>query len=126
MNQNNPTELTEPDAGDPDAVRADIDRTRAELADTVDQLADKLNVRAQASQKAGAARDRISETAARAKASAPPQVQHVLDRAAEKVAPVAHQVSSRAVPHRGKIIAGMLAAIIVLRVMRRRRGRGES
>jgi len=42
------------------------------------------------------------------------------------VAPVAHQVSSRAAPHRGKIIAGMLAAIVVLTLIRRRRAGRES
>jgi hypothetical protein len=121
MSQTNPTRRAEPSPADPDAVRADIDRTRAELADTVDQLAEKVNVKAQASQKMNAAAGRIWQTAAQAKASAPPRVQLVLDRAGEKWAPMAQQMSQRAAPHRGKILAGVLAAFAVLILVRHRR-----
>lgn len=126
MSDSNPTSPTEPASADPDAVRADIERTRAELADTVDQLAEKLDVKSQASAKVGAAREAVSATAAKAKASTPPAVQQGLDRAGEKVAPIAHQVSEKAAPHRAKIIAGVLAIFAVLVVVRRRRGRDES
>lgn len=126
MAASNSTAPTEPDPGDPDAVRADIDRTRAELADTVDQLADKLDVKSQASAKVGAAKNSVSATAAKAKAGMPPSVQQGLDRAGEKVAPMAHQVSEKAAPHRAKIIAGVLAAFAVLIVVRHHRGRGGS
>ena len=119
MSQEDPRQRAEPSPADPDAVRADIDRTRAELADTVDRLAEKTNVKAQASQKVRAATGRISQTAAQAKASAPPQVQHVLDRAGEKVAPMAHQMSHRAAPHREKILAGMLVAVVAHLLVRR-------
>ena len=87
MSDNNLTERAEPGSGDPEAVRADIDRTRAELADTVDQLSDKLNVKAQASERLSAAKDHVSKTAG---------------------------------PHRGKIIAGVLAAVGILTVLRHR------
>ena len=125
MSQRNPTKRAEPSPADPDAVRADIDRTRAELAHTVDQLAEKVNVKAQTSQKMNAAMGRISQTAAQAKASAPPQVQHVLDQASEKVGPMAHQMSHRAARHRGRILSGMLVALVALILLRRRRDGGE-
>jgi hypothetical protein len=92
----------------------------------VDQFAEKLNVKAQASQKMADATHRMSQTAARAKASAPPQVQHALAQAGARMAPVAQQVSHRAAPHRGKIIAALLSAAVILIVLRRRRAGDQS
>ena len=40
-----------PPASDPDAIRADIERTRADLAQTVDALHAKLDVKGQAATK---------------------------------------------------------------------------
>jgi hypothetical protein len=116
----------EPGPADPDAVRADIDRTRAGLADTVDQLSKKLDVRAQTSHKANAAKDRASQTAARVKASAPPAVRQALDRTGEKVAPIAHRVSDQTAPHRAKLVTGVFAALGALALVRRRRTRAQS
>lgn len=104
-----------------DIVRSDIEQTRAELAQTVDALHDKLDVKARAGDKVADAKQKVSDGAARAKAAAPPQVQHALDAAGEKAGPVVAQVSAKAAPHRGKIIAGAVAATVVLIVVRRRR-----
>jgi hypothetical protein len=124
MSNEHDVQLGAPTKADPDAVRADIERTRAELADTVDQLSEKLNVKAQASEKVSATKDRASETASRAKASSPKPVRQALDKAGERVAPIARQVSEQAAPHRGKIMAGVVAIGVAL-VARRRRARSK-
>ena len=110
-----------PQSNDPDAIRADIERTRAELAETVDALSAKLDVRAQASDKADAAKAKAGELAGQAKAAAPEPVQHAMDAVGAKAAPLAHQVNVSTEPHRGKIIAGVGAAFVVFVVLRRRR-----
>jgi chromosome segregation ATPase len=106
-----------------DIVRSDIEQARAELAETVDALSDKLDVKARAGDKVSDAKAKVAETAARAKQAAPPPVQHALDVASQKAAPVVSQVSQKAAPHRGKIIAGAVAAVVVLVVVRKRRAR---
>ena len=68
----------------------------------------------------------MSDAAARAKQAAPPQVQHALDVAGEKAQPVVAQVSQKAAPHRGKILAGAAVAVVLLIVVRRRRRTIES
>jgi F0F1-type ATP synthase membrane subunit b/b' len=115
----------DPDSSPADAVRADIEATRAELAETVDALHDKLDVKAQASEKVSEAKQKVSEGAARAKAAAPEPVQHALDRVGEKAGPMGRQLSEQAAPHRGKIIAGVVAVAVALFVVRKRRS-GES
>jgi cobalamin biosynthesis Mg chelatase CobN len=50
-NGRHPTSSTPTDAKDPDAIRADIERTRDDLAETVDALHAKLDVKAQAKAK---------------------------------------------------------------------------
>jgi len=100
-----------------DAVRAEIEATRAELAETVDALHDKLDVKARATEKVAEAKVRVSETASRAKAAAPPPVQHALDRVGEKAGPVSQQLA----PHRSKIIAGAAAVAVALFIVRKRR-----
>lgn len=105
----------------PDAIRADIEQTRAELAETVDALGDKLNVKAQAADKADAAKQKVAATAAQARAAAPEPVQHALDSVGAKAGPAAHQLAVTTEPHRGKILAGTGAALLLLLVVRRRR-----
>lgn len=112
----------QPQPVDPDAIRADIERTRSELSDTVNQLSDKLNVKSQAADKLTAAKQAVSERAAKAKAAAPPPVQHALDQAGAKAGPAARQVSQKAEPHRSKIIAGAIVGVLVLLILRRRKG----
>ena len=110
---------------DPDAIRADIEQTRAELAQTVDALSDKLNVKAQAGDKAAAAkeaaRQKVAAAAAQAHAAAPAPVQHALDSVGQKAGPVVHQAAGKIEPYRGKIAAGAVVALIALFVVRRRR-----
>jgi ElaB/YqjD/DUF883 family membrane-anchored ribosome-binding protein len=101
---------------DPAELQEQIDATRADLARSVDTLADKMNVKKQASDKVDEVKQRIEAAAAHAKSSAPPQVQHVIDTVTEKAAPVVH----RAQPYRREIIAGAVAALVVLLVIRRR------
>ena len=103
-------------------IRAEIEQTRAELADTVDQLSDRLNVKAQAGRKADDLKHTIVEKGAQAKASAPQPVQQAMDKVGEKAGPVAHQVNDATRPHRIKILAGAVAALVVLVVVRRRQG----
>jgi hypothetical protein len=100
-----------------DEVRADIEATRAELADTVDALHDKLDVKGRAADKVAEAKQKVSDSAARAKAAAPPPVQHAIDRVGEKAEPIAKQIA----PHRGKIVAGVAAVAVALLVLRKRR-----
>jgi MYXO-CTERM domain-containing protein len=106
---------------DPDAIRAEIEQTRAELAETVDALASKLDVKGQAADKAEAAKAKVGAKASQAKAAAPEPVQHVMDTVGAKAGPVAHQVNAKVEPHRGKLIAGVGAGLLVLLVLRRRR-----
>jgi ElaB/YqjD/DUF883 family membrane-anchored ribosome-binding protein len=104
-----------------EAVRADIEAARDELAQTVDALHDKLDVKGRASDSVAAAKERIAETAQRAKAAAPQPVQQALDRAGERAAPVVTQTSQQLAPHRGKIIAGAVGLLVVVWILRRRR-----
>ena len=47
---------------DPDAIKAEIDATREQLARTVDELSARLDVRANAKERAYRARDTVVET----------------------------------------------------------------
>jgi ElaB/YqjD/DUF883 family membrane-anchored ribosome-binding protein len=114
--------MSHPATGEPpsdiEAVRADIEQARAELSQTVDALTSKLDVKAQAGDKIAEARTKATEAVTRAKEAAPPPVQHALDVAAEKASPVV----AKAAPYRTQIIAGVALAVVLLRVLRRRRG----
>lgn len=109
---------------DAETVRADIEATRAELAQTVDALHHKLDVKAQAAAKVSEARQKVSDGAARAKASAPAPVQHAVDRVAATAGPTVHQVSAKAAPHRREIVIGILVAALTVVIIRKRRGSG--
>ncbi|HEY8300552.1 MAG TPA: DUF3618 domain-containing protein [Jatrophihabitans sp.] len=116
--------MSEPEHSSEDeaeVVRQEIAQTRAELAETVDALSDKLDVKQQAADKVAETKAKVGEAATKAKQAAPEPVQRALDTAVTKAAPVASQVSAKAAPHRGKIIAGALAAVAVLIVARRKR-----
>jgi hypothetical protein len=52
-----------PAAGDPDAIRADIERTRENLAETVDLLHAKLDVKSQARARVAQVKDRATTDA---------------------------------------------------------------
>ncbi|MDQ6849443.1 MAG: DUF3618 domain-containing protein [Actinomycetota bacterium] len=114
------TSANEPASGDADAIRSDIEQTRAQLANTVDQLSDKMNVKAQASDKVAEVKGKIADSAAKAKAAAPPGVQRAIDKASEKATPIAQQVGAKAQPYRGKLIAaGVVLVLLIVRLSRR-------
>ena len=115
------TDAQHSDADEADVVRAEIAETRSELADTVDALTEKLDVKQHAADKVADAKDKVVETAARAKQAAPEPVQHALDAAAAKAGPAVHQVAEKAKPHRGKIAGALVAGVLVLVVIRRKR-----
>ena len=52
-----PTTTTPTTSSDPDAIRADIERTREELAETVDALHAKLDVKTQAKERLARVKD---------------------------------------------------------------------
>lgn len=106
-----------PDANDPDQLREEIERTRAEMSATVDAIADKVNVKAKAEEKVADVKQKVVDSAALAKQSAPAPVQSALDKAG----PVAHQVSAKVGPHRNKVFLGAAGAVLLLLVVRRRR-----
>ena len=113
-----------PGAGIED-LQADIERTRTQLGQTVEALSDKLDVKAQAKQKAADTRDRLASKTQEAKGRAADTTQTLRSKAAEvrsKVADAAtdDQGSIRpAVPLAGIAIAVAVAIGIVLRMRRR-------
>lgn len=117
---------SQPASNDPDAIRSDIDQTRTELADTVDELSGKLNIKAQAGDKVTAAKGKIVDRAAKAKASAPPQVQRAMTKVSERATPIAHQVGDKAAPHRSKVMAAGAGAVVLLLAVRRSRRGGDT
>lgn len=58
--QPHPTTSTPTTSKDPDAIRADIERTREELAETVDALHAKLDVKSQAKARLARAKDQAT------------------------------------------------------------------
>ena len=55
-----PTTTTPTGSKDPDAIRADIERTREELAETVDALHAKLDVKRQAKERFARTKDSVT------------------------------------------------------------------
>jgi predicted component of type VI protein secretion system len=113
-----------PEAGIED-LQADIERTRSQLGQTVEALSDKLDVKAQAKQKAADTRDRLASKTQQAKGRAVDTAQSLRSKAADvrsKVADAAtdDQGSIRpAVPKAG--IAVAVAVAIGIGVGMRRR-----
>lgn len=112
----------EPPRDDAAAIQADIEQTRAELADTVDALSVKLDVKAQAAQKAHELGERATTKVEQAVAAAPEPVQQALGRAAATARPAVERASAD--PARTAKIAGaVLVVLLVLRRVRRSRSR---
>jgi hypothetical protein len=111
-----------PDANDPELLREEIERTRAEMSATVDAIADKVNVKARAEEKVAGAKQKVVDSAVRAKQSAPAPVQTALDKAG----PVASQVSAKVGPHRNQVLLGAVGAVLVLVILRRRRAADDA
>lgn len=117
-----------PSASEPselDKIKAEVAQSRADLADTVDELAGRLNVKTQAKAKAQDVRQAAAQKTTQLKQSLPPQVQRAMDTVGAKAAPHARRANELARPHRSKILAGTLAAAVLL-IALRRRGEDES
>ena len=91
-------------SGDPDAIRADIERTRAELGDTVEALAAKTDVKARAHDAAQAAKVRVEDSVA--------ETAHAVADEARQV----RQVIARR-PGPAVAVAGLAAAVTALLVI---------
>jgi Protein of unknown function (DUF3618) len=103
-----------------DKLKAEIEATRAELAETADALAAKLDVKAQANKKAQAAGDKLTETYAHVRDSAPAPVQKAIgtaERAAQPVIVKAGEDKKRT----AGVVGGVVVVILVVRRVRRRR-----
>lgn len=113
-----------PEAGVED-LQADIERTRTQVGQTVEALSDKLDVKAQAKQKAADTRDRLASKTQEAKGRAVDKAQALRSKAAEvgsKVADAAtdNQGSIRpTVPMAGIAVAAAVATGIVVGMRRR-------
>jgi len=106
---------------DPDEIKAEIDRTRADLAETVGALSAKLDVKAQAKQRATQAQAKVGERLQALTASAPQPVQQALTRAGEVARPVAAKAGED--KRRTAAVAG--GALLLLLIVRRVRRRGS-
>ena len=113
-----------PDAGIED-LQSDIERTREQLGQTVEALSDKLDVKAQAKQKAADTRDRFAARTKEAKERALNTAQTLRSKTAgvgAKMADAAtdNQGSIRpAVPLAGIAVAAAVAIGIVVWIRRR-------
>lgn len=98
---------TDPDPSDGEAIRQEIERLRDDLGETIGALSEKADVKAQASAKADALKQRAQDARAEAK---------------RRVDEVRTRVTSRPRP----VIAGAIALVIVVWIVRtrprRRRG----
>ncbi len=102
-----------PEAGVED-LQADIERTRTQLGQTVEALSDKLDVKAQAKQKAADTRDRLVSNTQKAKGRAVDTAQTLRSRAAE----VRSKVADAATDNQGSLrptvpVAGIGVAVAV-------------
>jgi hypothetical protein len=91
-------------SGDPDAIRADIERTRAELGDTVQALAAKTDVKARAQDAVQAAKVRVQDSVA--------ETTHVM---ADEARQVRRIIARR--PGSAAVVAGVAAAVTALLVI---------
>jgi ElaB/YqjD/DUF883 family membrane-anchored ribosome-binding protein len=98
-----------PPSDDPDAIRADIDRTRDELGDSVQALAAKADVKARAQQKLAAAKERARHAAQDASVRAKSTAQQTGDTVRQRPGPAAG------------IFAAVAAAVGAVLLARRRR-----
>jgi hypothetical protein len=111
---------------DPDEIKADIERTRADLAETVDALTTKLDVKAQAKQRAADAQAKVGERLEALRSTAPEPVQQALARAGDAARPVAAKAAED--KRRTAVVAGgaVLLLLVVRRLRKRRRTSAET
>ena len=109
----------DPEATEPEEIRAEIEETRADLGETVEALAQKADVKSQAKAKVDERRQavrqkqqevkrKVAEIPGRARELRPQDAKRVASEAAEKA-------RARPVP----TIAAALGALLLLRLMKR-------
>jgi transposase len=103
---------------DVEDLKSEIEQTRAELADTVDALTAKLDVKAQAAERAHELAEKATARYSDAKNSAPEPVRQAIGTVEQAARPVV--AKARQDPRRAaKIAGGVILALIVLRRLRR-------
>jgi ElaB/YqjD/DUF883 family membrane-anchored ribosome-binding protein len=108
-------------AGDREALRAEIQRTRAELGETVEALAAKADVKARLKDSAEQTRERVREQAAQSVARLRGQAGQAAETARGTAHDTQRSIRRNPVPW-AAVAAGALAAVIVVIVVRGRRG----
>ncbi|MFC0533675.1 DUF3618 domain-containing protein [Phytohabitans kaempferiae] len=111
MSANEPTPAP---PSDPDALRAEIERTRDDLGDTVNAIAAKADVKARAKSAAGEARGRMQDTATVATEQATLRASEVRERVRQRPAPVAAAAG------------GLLAVVGTIMIVRRWRAKAHT
>ncbi|BCJ47423.1 hypothetical protein GCM10010168_17810 [Actinoplanes ianthinogenes] len=121
---------------DPDQLRAEIEQTRAELGETVEALAAKTDVKARVREEVATAKDRVAQAAstagdriAGAANTAGDRIAGAANTVAEKTEPARQQIVEtatspqvrRALPPTGLAVAGALAVIGIILIIRGRR-----
>jgi hypothetical protein len=106
---------------DPDEIKAEIDRTRAELAETANALAARLDVKAQARDKAQAAGERIAAKVEQVRESAPEPVQNALGKAEQAAQPVLAKAAEDK-QRTAVTVGGVLVLLVLVRRLRKRTG----
>jgi ElaB/YqjD/DUF883 family membrane-anchored ribosome-binding protein len=101
-----------PPSDDPDAIRADIERTREDLGDNVEALAAKADVRARAQQRLAGVKDRARHAAQDASQRAKATAQQAGDRVRQRPAPTAGVLAA---------VAAVVGAVVGAVVLSRRR-----
>jgi uncharacterized protein DUF3618 len=105
---------------DPDEIKAEIEATRAELAETANALAAKLDVKAQAKDKAQLAGERIAAKVEQVREAAPPPVQNALGKAEQAAQPVLAKAAEDK-QRTAVAVGGFLVVLMLVRRIRKRK-----
>jgi hypothetical protein len=105
---------------DPDEIKAEIEATRAELAETADALAAKLDVKAQAKEKAQVAGERLAAKVDQVRAAAPEPVQNAIGKAEQAAQPVLAKAAEDK-QRTAATVGGVLVVVMFVRRLRKRK-----
>jgi ElaB/YqjD/DUF883 family membrane-anchored ribosome-binding protein len=111
-----------PPSDDPDAIRADIERTREQLGDSVEALAAKTDVKAQARQRLAATKDRARHAAQDAGGRAKVTAQQAGQTVRQRPAPILGVLAAIAAAI-GAVVLGRRRRAAKARAAGRRRSR---
>ena len=111
-----------PPSDDPDAIRADIERTRSQLGDSVEALAAKADVKARAQQRLAGAKDQARRAAQTAGKRAKATAQQTGQTVRQRPAPTAGVLAAVAAAV-GAVIWGRRRRAVKTRTAQRRRAR---